>query len=51
MSGLPLIEIRELRTWFPVRKGVLQRVHSWVRAVDGVSLSIPRGRTLSLIHI
>lgn len=49
MSGLPLIEIRELRTWFPVRKGVLQRVHSWVRAVDGVSLSIPRGRTLALV--
>jgi len=45
----PLIEVRDLKTWFPVKKGVLQRVHAWVRAVDGVSFSIPRGSTLALV--
>jgi peptide/nickel transport system ATP-binding protein len=46
---VPLVEVRDLKTWFPVRKGVLQRVHAWVRAVDGVSFSIPRGSTLALV--
>ena len=44
-----LLQIKDLKTWFPIRKGVLQRVHNWVRAVDGVSLSIPRGQTLALV--
>lgn len=45
----PLISVRDLVTWFPIRKGVFQRVHAWVRAVDGVSLDIPSGRTLALV--
>ncbi len=49
MPEAPLIEIENLKTWFPVRKGVFQRVHAWVRAVDGVSFAIPRGGTLALV--
>ena len=44
-----IMDVRNLQTWFPVRKGVLQRVHGWVRAVDGVSFSIKRGETLALV--
>jgi peptide/nickel transport system ATP-binding protein len=44
-----LVEVRDLKTWFPVRKGVFQRIRSWVRAVDGVSFSIPKGKTLALV--
>lgn len=45
----PLLAVRDLQTWFPVRAGFFQRVHAWVRAVDGVSFDIPRGRTLALV--
>ena len=45
----PLLEVRDLKTWFPVRKGVFSRVQGHVKAVDGVSFSIDRGRTLGLV--
>ena len=44
LSAEALLEIRGLRTWFPIRKGVLQRVSGHVRAVDGVDLTVFRRR-------
>jgi len=43
-----LLEVRDLRKTYPVRGGVLQRVRSSIRAVDGVSLRIPKGATLGV---
>jgi peptide/nickel transport system ATP-binding protein len=45
----PLLRIEGLRTWFPIREGVLQRVVGQVRAVDGIDLEIESGRTLALV--
>ena len=45
----PLLEARELTKHFPVRRGVLSKVVGVVRAVDGVSFSIPVGKTLGLV--
>ena len=50
-SQPPLLEVDGLVKHFPVRGGVFSRVLGAVRAVDGVTFSIPRGKTLSLIHI
>ncbi|HSM97831.1 MAG TPA: ABC transporter ATP-binding protein [Gallionella sp.] len=44
-----LLEVSDLKVHFPIRKGILQRVVGKVKAVDGVSLEIPRGRTLALV--
>jgi peptide/nickel transport system ATP-binding protein len=44
-----LLEIRGLKVWFPVRKGVLQRTSHHVRAVDDVDLTIFPGETLALV--
>jgi peptide/nickel transport system ATP-binding protein len=44
-----LLDSRAVAKHFPIRKGVLQRVVGHVRAVDGVDLAIPRGRTLALV--
>jgi peptide/nickel transport system ATP-binding protein len=49
LSADALLEIRSLRTWFPIRSGVLQRVSGHVRAVDGVDLTIFPGETLALV--
>jgi oligopeptide/dipeptide ABC transporter ATP-binding protein len=45
----PLVEVRGLKTWFPVRSGVVNRVVGHVRAVDGVDLVIHEGETLGLV--
>jgi oligopeptide/dipeptide ABC transporter ATP-binding protein len=45
----PLVEVRGLKTWFPITAGVLQRTVAHVRAVDGVDLSIRQGETLGLV--
>ena len=48
-NGTPLLRVRDLRTWFPIRSGVFQRVTGWVRAVDGVSFDVSEGQTLALV--
>jgi peptide/nickel transport system ATP-binding protein len=45
----PLLAVDSLQVHFPLRGGVLRRVHAAVRAVDGVSLEIAPGRTLALV--
>ena len=45
----PLVEIRHLKTFFPVRKGVLRKTVGYVKAVNDVSLTIYRGETLGLV--
>lgn len=44
-----LLDVRELKKYFPVREGVLARTRRWVRAVDRVSFSVSRGETLGLV--
>lgn len=45
----PLLAIRDLCVYFPVRKGLLRRHVDDIKAVDQVSLDIARGRTLALV--
>ena len=45
----PLLKVRDLKTYFPIRGGLLSRVVKNVKAVDGVSFDIERGRTLGLV--
>jgi oligopeptide/dipeptide ABC transporter ATP-binding protein len=45
----PILEVRELRSHFPVRTGLLRRKTALLRAVDGVDLSLRRGECLGLV--
>jgi peptide/nickel transport system ATP-binding protein len=45
----PLLEVRRLRKYFPVRAGVLLRKVGDVHAVDDVSFMVERGKTLGLV--
>jgi len=48
MSG-PLLQVCDLRKYFPARRDLLGRPRAWVQAVDGVSFSLERGTTLGLV--
>ena len=45
----PLVEVDNLRVYFPIRKGVFSRVVDHVKAVDGISFKVYRGQTLGLV--
>lgn len=45
----PLIEVRGLKKYFPVRRGILQRHVGDVKAVDGLDFDLGHGETLSLV--
>jgi peptide/nickel transport system ATP-binding protein len=47
--GAPMLEVRDLRVHFPVKKGFFGRTAGHVHAVDGVSLTIRAGETLGLV--
>jgi peptide/nickel transport system ATP-binding protein len=45
----PLLEVKDLKVHFPIRRGVLRSTVGYVKAVDGVTLAVPEGRTLALV--
>jgi microcin C transport system ATP-binding protein len=45
----PLVEVDDLRVWFPIKRGLLRRTVGHVKAVDGVSLTIREGQTVGVV--
>lgn len=44
-----ILEVRDLKVWFPIKKGVLGLTAGHVKAVDGVSFDLKRGETLGVV--
>ena len=44
-----LLNVEELQTYFPVKKGLLRRTVGYIKAVDGVNFSLKKGQTLGLV--
>ncbi len=44
-----LVELYNLKTYFPIKAGIIKRTVGYVKAVDGVSFKIKRGKTLGLV--
>jgi oligopeptide/dipeptide ABC transporter ATP-binding protein len=44
-----ILHVEELKKYFPIRRGFLQRVVGWVRAVEDVTFTIQEGKTLGLV--
>jgi ABC-type oligopeptide transport system ATPase subunit len=43
-----ILEVRDLKVYFPVRKGIFGFVDHYIKAVDGVSFALKRGETLGI---
>src|SRR5512136_2123315 len=48
-TGKEFIQVKNLKKYFPVRGGILQRTVAWVQALDDVSFAIREGETLGLV--
>jgi microcin C transport system ATP-binding protein len=44
-----LVETKDLKVWFPVKRGVLRKVVGHIKAVDGVSIALRKGETLGVV--
>jgi microcin C transport system ATP-binding protein len=44
-----VMETRDLKVWFPIKGGVLRRTLDYVKAVDGVDLTVKAGHTLGVV--
>ena len=44
-----VLEVRGLKVWFPIKKGIFSRTSGYVKAVDGVSFELHRGETLGVV--
>ena len=44
-----ILEVRDLKVWFPIKKGVFALTSGYVKAVDGVSFDLRRGETLGVV--
>ena len=48
-SAAEVLSTENLRVWFPIKSGLFRRTTSYVKAVDGVSLSLRKGQTLAVV--
>jgi microcin C transport system ATP-binding protein len=48
-SSADIVTARDLKVWFPIRRGVFQRTTGYIKAVDGVSVSLNAGKTLAVV--
>ena len=44
-----VVETKDLRVWFPIKRGVLRKVVGHIKAVDGVSIAVRKGETLGIV--
>jgi len=45
----PILRVEGLKKYFPIRRGFLQKIDGWVKAVDSVSFDIEQGKTMGLV--
>jgi peptide/nickel transport system ATP-binding protein len=49
VPGEPMLDVQDLKVWFPIKKGIFKRTVGHVKAVDGISFKVWPGQTLGLV--
>ncbi|MBL4606894.1 MAG: ABC transporter ATP-binding protein [Pseudomonadales bacterium] len=44
-----LIQAKNVKVWFPLKKGLLNRTYDYVKAVDGISFTLHKGQTIGIV--
>ncbi len=44
-----IVETKDLKVWFPIKRGVLRKVVGYIKAVDGISIELRKGETLGVV--
>lgn len=44
-----IISSENLKVWFPIKRGILRRTNGYIKAVDGISISVKAGQTLGVV--
>jgi microcin C transport system ATP-binding protein len=44
-----ILETKDLRVWFPIRRGFLRHIVGYIKAVDGIDLAVKEGQTLGVV--
>ena len=47
----PIISCKDVKKYYPLRKGLFNRTVGWKKVVDGVSFSVKPGETLALVEL
>lgn len=45
----PILEVRNLRKYFPIERGIFQRTRGFVKAIDGISFEVKKAATLGIV--
>ena len=48
-NKVPLIEVENMKKYYPIKGGIITHTTGYVKAVDGVSFSVMEGETLGLV--
>lgn len=49
VAGPTLLEVEDLRVWFPIKKGLMRKTVDYLKAVDGINFSLRQGQTLGIV--
>ncbi len=49
LTAKPVVEAKNLKVWFPIRKGFLRRTVDHIKAVDDISITVRAGQTLGIV--
>ncbi len=48
-GAAPIVQCEQLKVWYPITAGILRRPVDYVRAVDGISLTVHEGETVGVV--
>ena len=49
IKSLPILKVKDLKVWYPIKKGILKRVINHVKAVDNISFELKQQKTIGIV--